>query len=184
MLVTDDKSNFGPKPEAMFDAEMVRRAIVDVVAIQKAGDVKWFQTLASRSGGKLMVVEDAGGLSAALDPKIPYASELPVDPLIVEAGRIAEVLKMTAKGDSSHQGLSAAAGAVRRRLEQKLQETVALEGQARADLDQVVSAATRDPKYPVMSMKEFADRVWARGADVAKMQGYEGAFRRALKLLP
>ncbi|MDG6954582.1 MAG: hypothetical protein JRN33_06345, partial [Nitrososphaerota archaeon] len=54
------------------------------------------------------------------------------------------------------------------------------EGQARGDFDLVLSAATGDPKFPVMPMKEFADRVWSMGAELAKLQALEDAYRRAI----
>ena len=184
ILVTDDKSNFGPKPGAVLDAALVRKAIIDVVTIEKAADSKSFDALVSRSGGKLTVVNDANGLALALDPRIPYVDAFQSNPLLVEAERVAAVLKMTDKKDSSYNGLAAAGAAVRSRLEQKLQDTISLEGQARADLDLATSAASNDPKGPTMSMREFADRVWSRGAELSKLQELDDAYRRALGSLP
>ena len=183
ILVTDDRSNVGPKPEAMIDQKLGRRAIVDVVAIGKVSDRKVFEALATRSGGKLTVVSSAQSLTLALGPSIPYAEPQAQTPLMAEAERVAAILKETDRSAPSYAGLAAAAGAVRARLEQKLQETVSLEGQARGDFDLVLSAATGDPKFPVMPMKEFADRVWSMGAELAKLQALEDAYRRTIKPL-
>ena len=184
VLVTDDKSNFGPRPDSVVDAALVRGAMVDVVAIEKAGDLRAFETLVRRSGGRMTVVNDAAGLAMALNPNIPYVGQPAENLLLVEAERVASVLKLTGKSDPSYKGLVAAAVAVRSRLQQKLQETVELEGQARADLDLALSGAASDPKWPTMSMREFADRVWSRGADLAKLQALEEAYRQAVTLLP
>lgn len=184
ILVTDDKSNVGPKPDAILDQKLIRRTMIDVVAIEKANDRKVFETLTSRSGGRLTVVSNTTGLALALDPKIPYADPGAPNALLVEAERVASVLKDTAKSAPSFAGLAAAGSAVRARLEQKLQDTVSLEGQSRADYDLVLSAALNDPKFPTMSMREFADRVWSRGAELAKLQTLEDRYRRAMASLP
>ena len=184
VVVTDDKSNFGPKPDAVLDASLIRKAIIDVVAIEKAADSKSFDALVSRSGGKLTVVTDANGLALALDPRIPYVDAFQSNPLLVEAERVAEVLKLTDKRDSSYKGLAAAGAAVRSRLAQKLQDVVSLEGQARADLDLALSAALNDPKWPLMSMREFSDRVWSKGAELSKLQALDDAYRKAIAALP
>jgi Mg-chelatase subunit ChlD len=183
ILVTDEKSNFGPKPESILDGKLVRRAIVDVVAIEKAGDRKAFEMLTSRSGGRLTVVNDAATLALALDPKIPYTQGRQGIPLIDEAERVLNTLKVTDREGPSYRGLVMAVAAVRTKTGQRLQETVALVGEARADLDLAVAAAVNDPKWPTMSMKEFADRVWSKGADLAKLQDLEDAYRKAIGLL-
>ena len=183
ILVTDERSNVGPKPETILDARLVRRTIADVVTLGAAVDKKTFEALTARSGGKFTIVYDVPSLVSALNPRIPYTEDVPVNPLLAEAERVASVLKTTSKTDASYQGLAAAAAAVRQRVEVKLQEVISLEGQARADLDLVVSAATSDPKWPTMSMREFADRVWSRGADLEKMQAIEAGCREAIQSL-
>ncbi|MDE1854244.1 MAG: VWA domain-containing protein [Thaumarchaeota archaeon] len=184
VMVTDAKSNVGPKPEQVLDAKLARRAMVDIIAIGTAVDTKAFQDFASRTGGKLTFVNDAAGIMAALDPRIPYAESPGPDPLLDEAGRVAAVLRATDKSAASYKGILAAAGAVRMKLEQKIQDVVSLEGQTRGDVDLVVSAATNDPKWPVMSMREYSDRVWSRAADLAKLEALEASYRRAVKSLP
>lgn len=184
ILVTDEKSNAGPKPDAILDAKLVRRAIVDVVAIGPATDRKILEALATRTGGKFVQVGTAAELSVALNPRIPYSDPQPENALIVEGKRVAEVLKATDKSAASYAGLVAAAGAVKAKMEQRLQETVSLEGQTRGDVDLVISAATNDPKWPAMSMREFADRVWSRAADLARLQSLEESYRRAIAALP
>jgi von Willebrand factor type A domain len=181
ILVTDANSNVGPKPQEILDANFVRRAIVDVVSIGGGADAKTFEALTSKTGGKFVVVNDTGSLARALDPRIPYSEGGAPIPLLAEAERVSTVLKSTDKAAPSYSGLAAAAEAVRQRMAQKLQEVVSLEGQARGDLDMVVSAATSDPKWPKMSMREFADRVWSRGADLARLQGLEASYRRGMK---
>ena len=182
--MTDDKSNVVPKHEAVLDQRLKRRVILDVVAIGKVNDRKVFEKLASRSGGKLSVVTKATDLALALDPRIPYTDIGAPSPLLAEAERIAAVLNATEKSAPSYDGLVSAASAVRAKLGAKVQETVSLEGQARADFDLVLSAAMNDPKWPVMSMKEFADRVWSRGAELSRLQTVEERFRTAMGLLP
>ena len=184
VLVTDDKSNVGPKPDDVLDQKLMRRVILDVVAIGKVNDRKVFEKLASRSGGKLSMVTKATDLALALDPRIPYTDIGAPSPLLAEAERIAAVLNATEKSAPSYDGLVAAAAAVRAKLGAKVQETVSLEGQARGDFDLVLSAAMNDPKWPVMSMKEFADRVWSRGAELSRLQTVEERFRTAMGLLP
>jgi hypothetical protein len=184
VLVTDDKSNVGPKPDAILDQKLIRMTMIDVVAIEKVSDRKVFEALVSRSGGKLTVVTSDTSLALALDPRIPYADPGAPNALLVEAERVAAVLKATDRKAPSYAGLAAAAGAVRERMEQKLQDTVSIEGQARADFDLALSAAMNDPKWPLMSMREFADRVWSRGAELAKLQTLEDRFRQAIRSLP
>lgn len=180
ILVTDEKSNVGPKPEKIIDPKLTRRAIIDVVALGTAADRKAFEAIASRSGGKFMVAEDTSTLNRALDPRIPYMDAGAPDPVLAEAERIRSILKATDKGAASYRGLASAAEAVRLRLAQRLQDVISLEGQTRADVDVVVSAAVNDPKFATMSMREFADRVWSRAAELAKLQTTEAAYRKVL----
>ena len=184
VVVTDEKSNVGTRPETLLDAVLARRAIVDVVAIGNATDRRTFEAFASRTGGTFAAVSDSDSLEKALEPRIPYVQPIPPTPAQVEAARVAALVKETKKSDASYEGVAAALEAVRSRLEQKLQETVSLAGQARGDLDLVVSAAVRDPKSPAMSMREYADRVWSRGADLAKLQYIEWNYRRSIESLP
>jgi hypothetical protein len=182
VLVTDEKSNVGPKPEAILDPALVRSAIVDVVAIGSGADRKTLGALASRTGGRFVQVSTAPELAVALNPKIPYSDPPVPIPVIDEASRVFELLKSTDRKAASYQGVAAAARAVTAKLEQRLQETSSLVGQARADLDLVISAAMRDPKWPSMSMKEYSERVWSRGADLSKLQEVEDRYRRALQV--
>ena len=184
VLVTDDKSNFGPRPESVINAELVRRAIIDVVAVEKVRDREVFEALAARSGGRLRVVTDALGLRSARDPLIPDSEPGEPDPLVEEAQRVAKVLELTDRSAPSYRGLLTAAAAVRAKLEQKLRNATTLEGAAMADVDLVVNSAVNDPKWPRMSMKEFADRVWSNSADLAKLQALKDSYRRAIGLLP
>ena len=181
VLVTDEKSNVGPKPEAILDPALVRSAIVDVVAIGSGADRKTLGALASRTGGRFVQASSAPELAVALNPKIPYSDPPGPIPVIDEASRVFELLNSTDRKAASYQGVAAAARAVRAKLEQKLHETSSLVGQARGDLDLVVSAAMRDPKWPSMSMKEYSERVWSRGADLSKLQEVEDRYRRALQ---
>ncbi|MDG7007209.1 MAG: VWA domain-containing protein [Nitrososphaerota archaeon] len=179
-LVTDGKSNFGPSPESLLEAGLARKAIINLVAVEKASDKRAFETLAARSGGKFSVVGDVPTLVSALNPRIPYAGVGEPDPLIGEAERVSKVLKMTDRSSPSYGGLVLAAEAVRQRMDRRLRDFTALEGEAAAALDSAVKAALNDPKWPRMSMKEFADRVWSTGADLSKLQAQKDAFRRAM----
>lgn len=183
VVVTDEKSNVGPRPAEILDADLVKRAMVDVVAIGGPADRKSFERIASRTGGKFAQVNTAPELSVALNPGIPYSDPLPPNPLLSEAERVAEVLKGTDKNSASYQGMVSAGAAVRERLMAKLQETISVEGQARGDADLVVSAAMGDPKYPTMSMREYADRVWSRCAELSRLQILEEAYRAAIASL-
>ena len=180
ILVTDGKSSFGAKPKAMPDAKLTRRVIVDVVAIERGSD-KALEALAKRSGGRLTVVSDANDLIMALDPKVPYVVQEETSPLAFEADRVAKILSLTSESDPSYSGIVSAASAVRSRVERKLHETTTLEGEARADFDLALSAATSDPKFPTMSMREFADRVWARGADLARLEALKDQLAALLE---
>ena len=183
IVVTDEKANVGAKPQEILDARLVRRAIIDIVALGTTADAKTFETLASRSGGKFSMVNTINELAMALDPKIPYAEREETDPLLAEAERVAAVLKATDAKAVSYRGLAIAAEAVRLKIEQKLQEVISLEGQSRADADMAISAAMHDPKWPTMSMREFADRVWSKSSELAKMQSLEARYRQSLQLL-
>ena len=179
-LVTDGKSNFGPTPESRLEAGLARKAIINSVAVEKTSDRGTFETLAARSGGKFSLAGDVPTLVSALDPRIPYAGVGEPDPLIGEAERVSRILKMTDKSSPSYGGLVLAAEAVRQKMDRRLRDLTALEGEAATALDSVVKAALNDPKWPRMSMKEFADRVWSTGADLSKFQAQKYAFRRAM----
>ena len=183
-LVTVGKSNFGPRPESLLESGLARKTIVNLVAVEKASDKRAFETLAARTGGKFSLAGDVPGLVTALDPRIPYIDAGEPDPLIVEAERVSKVLRMTDKSSPSYKGLVLAVDAVREKLGRKLRDLVTLEAGAIADLNSVVKAAQSDPKWPRMSMKEFADRVWSTGADVSKFQAQKDALKRALDSLP
>lgn len=184
VMVTDDKSNVGVKPEALLDVKLLRKAIVDVVWVGSGGDRKALELLASRSGGKFFQAWTQTELAVALNPRIPYVEHPPASPLLEEAERVSAVLKETDRASASYAGIEAAARAVRGKLDRKLQEAVSLEGQARGELDLVISAARNDPKWPTMYMREYADRVWSRGADLSRFQGAAERYRQALKAFP
>lgn len=183
VVVTDEKSNVGPKPEEVLDASLVRAAMVDVVAIGSGTERKAFERIASRTGGRFTEVGTAAELWVALNPRIPYSDPAPPGPLIGEAERIAGVLKATDRKSASYEGVAAAAAAVLERAEAKLQDVVSVEGQARGDFDLVLAAAMNDPKWSSMSMREYADRVWSSGAELCKLQAAEEQYRACVRSL-
>jgi hypothetical protein len=183
IMVTDERSNAGLKPEKLLDGGLARRAIVDVVSIGKGVDKKTLGSIAARTGGKYTDVEDSIGLSTAMKPMIPYVGGQEPTSLLQEAERVSTALKQTDRSSVSYRGISEAAAAVRTKVELKLKELVVLEGESRAYADLVLSETTHDPKWPSMSMREFADRVWSSEAELEKLQALESRHRQALKAL-
>jgi Mg-chelatase subunit ChlD len=183
ILVTDESSNAGRSPDGLLDAGAARRAMVDVVYLGKRRGRKSLESIARKTGGKYTEAEDPFELSAVLKPTIPYIGGHEPDPLLMEAERVSAVLKATEQSSVTHNGVSEAVADVRAKVEQKLRELVLLEGKARANADLVVSGTTHDAKWPTMSMREFADRVWSSVADLERLEALSERHRRALRSL-
>ena len=183
ILVTDERSNAGPNPEKMLDSKLARRAIIDVIAIGSEADRRFFHLLASRTGGRFTLVNSASDLPRAFDPGIPYSDSGPSDPLLEEADRVSKVLAATDPSSSSFPGISNAARAVVERLTANLGKLIILENQSKVEFDLALSGATNDPKWPVMSMREYSDRIWSRAAEFLKLQALDVAYRAAIDSL-
>jgi von Willebrand factor type A domain len=184
VLVTDEKSNVGPKPEVMLDANVVRRAMVDVVAIGRRTHNEAFQALTAKTGGRFTIVDDQSELREALDPRIPPIGEPKPEPILGEAMRILTILELTSQTSASYDGVFEAARAVRERLEKRLKQVSMVEEQTKGEFNIMVSQmGTGDAAFKT-SMKSYADRVWPRASEILRLQATEAEIKQVIGHLP
>ena len=70
VMITDEKSNVGPRPERVVDDEAAGKAIIDVIAIGGKINREALEKLTAKTGGKLFVVESYEGLLGAIKPRM------------------------------------------------------------------------------------------------------------------
>ena len=181
VMITDEKSNVGPKPEKVVTDEVAVRAIIDVIAIGSKINRETLEKVASKTGGKFMVVESAEELLQAMRPRIDVRG-LGVDAsLLDDVGEAEKSLgEGRALGTSSMEYRQAldVARQVRARANKRLMEVMMLRSQADADVRLLVSQLEKG-----MPMQDYARRVWPRASELDQAEKVEKELKSAMDRL-
>ncbi|MDG7011241.1 MAG: VWA domain-containing protein [Nitrososphaerota archaeon] len=181
VMITDERSNVGPRPENVVGDEVAQKAIVDVIAIGGKINRETLEKVAARTGGKFMIVESAEELLAAMKPRIDVRG-LGVDAgLLDDVGKAEQgLLAGRALGEGSMQYRQALdrAREVRARANKRLMEVLMVRAQADADVKMLVSQLQKG-----MTMAEYARRVWPRAAELDQAEKVEKELRAAMERL-
>jgi hypothetical protein len=181
VMVTDERSNLGPKPERVVNDEVAVKAIIDVVAIGGKVNRETLEKVAKKTGGRFAVVEGADELREAMKPKIETRG-LGVDAGLLEVATNAanglEAVK--AAGTSSidyHRALDAARQ-TRAKVNKRLMEVLMLKSQSQAEVGALASLVEKG-----LPMKEYAKRVWPRASELEQVEKVEKELRGAMEKL-
>ena len=181
VVITDERSNVGPKPEKVVSDEVAAKAIIDVIAIGSKVNGETLEKVAAKTGGKFMVVESAEELLEGMKPRIDVKG-LGVDATLLEdVAKSAEGLeKGKALGVSSMEYRSAldAARQVRARANKRLMEVLMLRSQADAEVKALVARVGEG-----MPMQEYARKVWPRASELDQVEKVEKELRGAMERL-
>ena len=181
VMITDEKSNVGPKPEKVVTDEVAVRAIIDVIAIGSKINRETLEKVAAKTGGKFMVVESAEELLQAMRPRIDVRG-LGVDAaLLDDVGKAEKGLgEGRALGISSMEYRQAldVARQVRARANKRLMEVMMLRSQADADVKLLVSQLEKG-----MPMQDYARRVWPRASELDQAEKVEKELRGSMDRL-
>jgi hypothetical protein len=181
VMITDERSNVGPKPERVVSEEVAVKAIIDVVAIGGKVNRETLERVASRTGGKFTVVEGADELKEAMKPRVEMRG-LGVDAdLLEDANNAAKGLASgIAQGTSSmeyHRALDRARQ-VRAKANKRLMEVLMLKAQSEAEVSTLASQVGKG-----LPMKEYAKRVWPRASELEQVAKVEKELRGAMERL-
>jgi hypothetical protein len=181
VMITDERSNVGPRPEKVVDDGVAARAIIDVIAIGGKVNRETLEKVAAKTGGKFMVVESAEELLAAMKPRID------VPGLGVDQGLLSDVKRAElelergrALGTGSMEYRQALEGArgVRARANKRLMEVMMLRAQADSDVRVLASQLEKG-----MPMVDYARRVWPRASELDQAEKVEKELRAAMERL-
>lgn len=181
VMITDERSNVGPKPERVVNDDVAVKAIIDVIAIGGKVNRETLEKVASKTGGKFTAVEGADELRGAMRPRIETRG-LGVDAnLLEDASKAARELESTkSMGTSSMEYRQAldVARQVRARANKRLMEVLMLKSQSQAEVDALASQASKG-----LPMKDYAKRVWPRAAELEQVAKVENQLRGAMNKL-
>ena len=181
VMVTDERSNVGPKPERVVNDGVAAKAIIDVIAIGGKINRETLEKVASKTGGKFTVVEQPDELRDAMDPKIASMGLGFDEGILQESSRAAEGLGAAKKAGGSSMELRRALEVTkqaRARVERRLMEVTMLRSQSQTELDLLVSQIEKE-----LPMKDYAARVWPRASELEQLLKVEGELRGALDKL-
>ncbi len=181
VMITDEKSNVGPKPERVVNDEVAQKAIIDVIAIGEKINKDTLSKVATKTGGKFMVVESAEELLVAMKPRIDVRG-LGVDETLLADVKKAEMGLDQGKKDGTasmgyHQALDVARQ-VRARANKRLMEVMMIRSQA--DSEVRVLTAQLEKGLP---MQEYARRVWPRASELDQAEKVEKELKSAMDRL-
>ena len=181
VMITDEKSNVGPRPERVVDEEAAGKAIIDVIAIGGKINREALEKLTAKTGGKFFVVESAEDLLGAMKPRME------VKGLGVDAALLDEVSK-------SERGLQAArplgtasieykqalekARQVRAKANKRLMEVLIMKGRSEGEVRELLAQVQKG-----MPMHEYAEKVWPRASELDQVEKVERELRGAMDKL-
>ena len=181
VMITDEKSNVGPRPERVVSDDVAVRAIIDVIAIGSKVDRGTLERVASKTGGKFMAVESAEELLQAMKPRIAVRG------LGVDAGLLADVMrseldlengKKLGTMSMEYREALAVARQVRARASKRLMEVMMLRSQADAEVKVLASQLEKG-----MPMQDYARRVWPSASELDQAEKVEKELKGAMDKL-
>ena len=181
VLITDEKSNVGPKPERVVGSGEAARAIIDVIAIGSKVNRDALEVVAARTGGKFMRADSAEELSEAMMPRIEVRGVGAYAEVLARVNRSELELengRRLGTGSKEYREALERARQVRLMASKRLTEVTMVKGQSDAELRMLVSHLDRE-----MPMQEYARRVWPTAADLDQAEKVEKDLSRAMDLL-
>lgn len=182
VMITDERSNVGPKPEKVVNDEVAVKAIIDVIAIGGKIKGETLERVTSKTGGKFMVVESAQDLLHAMKPRIEVRGLGADESLlgdVTKAERDIDAGRALGTTSIEYRQALERASQVRARANRRLTEVLMLRSQADAEVKTLVSQLEKG-----LPMKGYARRVWPRASELDQVEKVEKSLRAAMDSLP
>lgn len=181
VMITDEKSNVGPRPERVVNEEAAARAIIDVIAIGGKVNRGVLEKVTAKTGGMFFVVESAEELLGAMKPRMEVKG-LGVDASLLEdvssaEGALESGRRAGATSMEYRQALERARQ-VRARANKRLMEILFLKGRSEAEVKALLSQVQQG-----MPMAQYAERVWPRASELDEVEKVERELRGAMEKL-
>lgn len=181
VMITDERSNVGPRPERVVNDEVAVRAMIDVIAIGGKVNRETLEKVASKTGGRFTVVEGPDELKNAMNPRIEMMGLGVDESLLKESASAAEALASERKaGESSMEYRKALERArqVRAKVNKRLMEVLMLKSQSETEVATLASQVGKG-----LPMKDYARRVWPRASELEQVAKVEKELRDAMEEL-
>ena len=181
VVITDERSNVGPKPEKVVSDEVAVRAIIDVIAIGGRINKETLEKVASKTGGRFAVVEGSEQLIDAMKPRIELKGPGSDAPLLEEASKSAKELEgAKEKGTASMEYRQALERArqVRAKVNKRLMSLLLDKSKAEGEVKELEAKLKEG-----MPMKDYAARLWPRASELEQVQRVEKELRGAMEKL-
>ncbi|MDE1854272.1 MAG: VWA domain-containing protein [Thaumarchaeota archaeon] len=181
IMITDERSNVGPKPEKVVSDEVAVRAIIDVIAIGGKVNRETLEKVTKKTGGKFTVVEGADELYAAMKPSIEIRGLGVDEGLLAEAADASKELEARKAGGAASMEYRQAlekARQVRARVNKRLAEVLMLKSASDSEVELLASQLEKG-----LPMKEYAAKVWPRASELEQVEKIEKELRKAMDRL-
>ena len=183
VLVTDERSNVGPRPEKVVDERVARQVILDIVAVGGRTNERTLAELASRTGGRFVEADSEAELLEALRPGISVR-KLGSDAALIEgAQKSADELSRRDRSSLDFRQTLERARQERAKLNKRLMELLISKDISSREIAKLVEQVSSGPDGQKISMKEYAERVWPRASELPQLEMVEAELRRAMDSL-
>ena len=181
VVITDEKSNVGQRPEKVVNDEVARRAIIDIIAVGGKVSRGAYEKIASKTGGRFWVAVEPDDLVQAMKPRVEMKG-LGVDQgLLDDVAKAASRLESSRKaGESSFEYRQALEWArlLRAKANKRLMEVLMLKSRSEAEVKTLAAQAGKE-----LPMGEYAKRVWPRASELEQVGKVEKELRDATEKL-
>lgn len=184
VLVTDERSNVGPRPEKVVDERVARQVIIDVVAIGGRTNERTLSELAVRTGGIFTAADTETELVEALRPGISVR-ELGRDAALIEEARkmAKELSARTDRNSLEFRRTLEAARAERAKVNKRLMELLIMKDASSREIAKLVEQVAGGPGGQKISMKEYAEKVWPRASELPQLERIAAELQQAMDSL-
>ncbi len=181
ILVTDERSNVGPRPEKVVDENLARLVILDIVGIGGRMNQEVLGQATMRTGGRFIEVSTEAELKEAMRPAIEIRGLKGDATLIDGAKKMAEALASQRNPNTlEFKQLLERARETRAKLNKRLVEILMLKTSANAQVKEL-AAKLADGKG--ITMKEYAEKVWPSASELPQLEMIEAELRKTMEAL-
>jgi Mg-chelatase subunit ChlD len=180
VLVTDERSNAGPKPQEVVNEKVARRVIIDIVAIGGRVNRGVLEPLASKTGGRFTEVDEERELEEALKPLIRVAVPAPDAALVEKAKDLARQITNANPSSLEYKKILENVRQERAKLNKRLMELLVMKEKTKREVDRLVAQVTESQGQPKLSMKEYSEKVWPSASELAGLETLEAELRNSV----
>lgn len=181
VVITDERSNVGPKPEKVVNDEVAAKAIIDIIAVGGKVNRGAYEKVAAKTGGRFAVVEGAGSLFDAMSPAMEKVGLGDDRALLEEAAKAAQRLEASRKSGTNSMEYRQAlewARMTRARVNKRLMEVLILKEGSEKIVKELAAQAQAG-----LPMKDYAAEVWPKASQMEQIREVESRLKGAMEKL-